>query len=170
MTSGGSGSRREAMTGAGPLGLQGHSLGFLRLRFRLRLRFWRQLLFLSIHLEAGQASGTSCHPKRLSERLCLPVPLWVPICHFPQGNLFPPLSLEEGLLESHFRGEIEAQGGGTSCQSTVQSQVDSRWRSCSPGLLFTLTTAARGHSGPEGGGYLIPHNHLLISEGLSQCP
>ena len=66
------------MIGAGPLGLQGHSLSFLGFGLGLGLWFWKQLLFLSIHLGAGQASGTSRYPKRLSERLCLPVPLGVP--------------------------------------------------------------------------------------------
>lgn len=68
------------MLEGGPLGLQGHSLGFLRLRLRLRLGlwFWRQLLFLSIHLAAGQTSGWSPHPKCLSELSCLFLPVSLP--------------------------------------------------------------------------------------------
>lgn len=69
------------MLEGGPLGLQGHSLGFLRLRLRLRLGlwFWRQLLFFSIHLAAGQASGWSPPPpKCLSELICLFLPVSLP--------------------------------------------------------------------------------------------
>lgn len=62
LTSGDSQSRREATIEAVPFGPQGHSLGFLGLGLRFWLWLWRQLLFLSIHLVAGQASEPSPHP------------------------------------------------------------------------------------------------------------
>lgn len=71
------------MPEAGPLGLQGHSLGFLRLGLGLglRLRFRKQLLFLSIHLAGvgGKHQGRAPPPTpQVPLRANLPVPACVP--------------------------------------------------------------------------------------------
>lgn len=51
------------MIEAGPFGPQGHSLSFFGLGLRFWLWFWRQRLFLSIHLAAGQVSELSPYPR-----------------------------------------------------------------------------------------------------------
>lgn len=140
------------MRGAGPLGLPGYSLGFLGLGLGLRLRLRGQLLFLSIHLAAGQASGRSPHSERLSELICLSLSrgpfLVISPCVFLSSH--QKRDYETRFTEGKLRlGKVERLAKALCRGRRTPMQL------LFPGASRRLDTPGhpQGHGGPEEVGY-----------------